>query len=89
LLRRTTRRTKRARRQTDPQLLAFSRELRDRWQEAVAPGSEGAALLEDAGRGKYDVGRLLSGGCAADEVSMRREPIDAAAVKRLDARRAA
>ncbi|XAL99591.1 hypothetical protein OT109_18675 [Phycisphaeraceae bacterium D3-23] len=59
------REAKQQRRRTDPELLAYSRELRDRWQEAVtaqpglllppgsAPGSQGA--------GKYDVSRLIAG----------------------------
>lgn len=78
---------KQARRNTDPELLAFSRELRDRWQEAVAPGSEGAALLEDAGRGKYDVARLIAGGSASgcvnesDAVNQRVLVIDAQVAK--------
>lgn len=49
---------KRARRKTDPEMLAFSRELRDRWQEAVAAGTPGAGLLLERQAGKYDVGRL-------------------------------
>lgn len=50
---------KQARRKTDPQMLAFSRELRDRWQEAVA--AEPGLLLERQA-GKYDVTRLIAPG---------------------------
>ncbi|MEM9883392.1 MAG: hypothetical protein AAF800_10780 [Planctomycetota bacterium] len=52
---------KRARRKTDPELLAYSRELRDRWQEAVA--AEPGLLLTacgDGGAARYDVGRLIA-----------------------------
>ena len=48
----------RARRKTnDPKLCAFSRELRDRWQEHVEaqPG-----LIESAAKARYDVGRLIA-----------------------------
>jgi hypothetical protein len=50
---------KAARRKSDPRLLAFSRELRDRWAEAVAarPGLIGLGC-----RGKYELGRRLEGG---------------------------
>lgn len=41
----------------DPKLCAFSRELRDRWQEHVEaqPG-----LIEGAAQPRYDVGRLIA-----------------------------
>ena len=50
---------KEAQKRNDPQLLAYARELRDKWQEHVAPGSEGARRLEQRQRGKYDVVRAL------------------------------
>lgn len=53
---------KAAQRKNDPELVAYARELRDRWQEHVVaqPG-----MLEDKQRGRYVVGRLL-GECAQE-----------------------
>ena len=69
-------------RKNDPQLVAYARELRDRWQEHVAPGSEFAGMIEKRQRGKYDVGRLLAA-VNADGVA---PVVDANhGVKRLDA----
>jgi hypothetical protein len=45
--------------------------------------------LEDAGRGKYDVGRLLAGGRSTGEAPTEQDVIDVQAVKRLEAKRAA
>ena len=45
---------KQARRKTDPELLAFGREFRDRWQEAVTERPE---LLAVGCEGKYAIGR--------------------------------
>ncbi len=53
---------KAAQRKSDPVVVAFARELRDRWQEHVAPGSALAGVLAGKCRGKYDVGRLPPGG---------------------------
>lgn len=50
---------KAAQRKNDPELVAYARELRDRWQEHVAPGSELAKKIESKQRGRYAVGRLL------------------------------
>ncbi|MEM1445718.1 MAG: hypothetical protein AAGF84_06675 [Planctomycetota bacterium] len=45
----------------DPALCAYSRELRDRWSEATAPGTEGARLLEAmASGGRFAVARALA-----------------------------
>ena len=65
---------KRARRQSDPELLKFSRELRDRWQEAVAaePGLIGLGCA-----GKYEVGRVIEGAGAVG--------IEGGSVRRLGA----
>ena len=41
----------------DPELCAFSRELRDRWQEAV---EQRPGLIESAARPRYEVGRLIA-----------------------------
>ncbi|MEM7577508.1 MAG: hypothetical protein AAF328_08540, partial [Planctomycetota bacterium] len=56
------RKAERARLKTlDPALCAYSRELRDRWSEAVsAPGSPGATMLESAAKPRYAVGRVLT-----------------------------
>ena len=56
------REAKQQRRKTDPELLAYSRELRDRWQEAVT--AQPGLLLPDGSQdaAKYDVGRLIAGG---------------------------
>lgn len=60
------REAKKARRKTDPEMLAFSRELRDRWQEHVTaePG-----LLLDRQAGKYDVTRLIAPASGSGEVA--------------------
>lgn len=47
---------KAAQRKNDPELVAYARELRDRWQEHVTMNP---LLLEDKQRGQYAVGRLL------------------------------
>jgi hypothetical protein len=47
---------KKARRKTDPELLKFSRELRDRWQEHVFASP---TLLENKQQAKYQVARLI------------------------------
>lgn len=73
---------KQARRKTDPELLVFSRELRDRWQEAV---SADPGLLLERQEGKYDVGRLITGTSGDISGGVERVVIDAAVVKRLDA----
>ncbi len=49
---------KAAQRKNDPRLLAYARELRDRWQEHAAPGSALAKLIEAKGEARYAVGRL-------------------------------
>jgi hypothetical protein len=41
----------------DPKLCAFSRELRDRWQEHV---EQQPGLIESAAQPRYDVGRLIA-----------------------------
>ncbi|MEM6457917.1 MAG: hypothetical protein AAF710_00835 [Planctomycetota bacterium] len=48
-----------AQRRNDPELVAYARELRDRWQEHVGSNGAGAGLIEDKQRGRYAVGRLL------------------------------
>lgn len=52
---------KKEKKKNRPELVRFARELRDRWQEAVAaqPG-----VLEDLSKagGRYEVGRVLEGG---------------------------
>ncbi|MEM1098656.1 MAG: hypothetical protein AAGH92_07700 [Planctomycetota bacterium] len=54
------RKAERARLKTnDPALCAYSRELRDRWAEATAPGTEGARLLAAAEAPRFDVARSL------------------------------
>lgn len=71
---------KAAQRKNDPELVAYARELRDRWQEHVAasPG-----MIEDRQKGKYAAARLLSAGHAEGtcELNDDANPI----VKRLDA----
>lgn len=78
----------------DPKLVAMSRELRDRWLEAVAEGSRGGGgigrdgpagqgavfLLE--GRGKYDVSRRVEGGVLHGE---RPRVVEVVEAKRLGA----
>ncbi|WP_221435423.1 hypothetical protein [Algisphaera agarilytica] len=54
-------------RKNDPELVAYARELRDRWQEHTAPGSELGRMIESKGRGRYAVGRLLEGGVSGGD----------------------
>jgi len=66
---------KAAQRKNDPQLVAYARELRDRWQEQVAPGSTFAAMIEAKQHGQYHVARQLAAGDGGNdeaEQSMRR-----------------
>ena len=59
---------KAARRKSEPKMVDFSRELRDRWQEQVGTGT---VLLEagEGGEGKYEVGRLLEGEGGGGEIA--------------------
>ena len=50
-----------AQRRNDPELVAYARELRDRWQEHVGPGGKLAGMIEAKAAGRYEVGRLLAG----------------------------
>ena len=55
----------RARQKTnDPALCAFSRELRDRWQECV---EQQPGLIEGAANARYEVGRLIEGMKSAEQ----------------------
>lgn len=60
---------KAAQRKNDPELVAYARELRDRWQEYVCATP---LALADKQRGRYAVGRRLEG---ADEVEWVEEPV--------------
>jgi hypothetical protein len=51
-----------AQRRNDPELVAYARELRDRWQEQVGPGGRFAGMIENKSRERYAVGRLLEAG---------------------------
>ncbi len=66
----------------DPKLCAFSRELRDRWQEHVEaqPG-----LIESAAQARYGVGRLIENTTPTQPPEVIEEVIDEP--KRLDAKR--
>ena len=82
---------KEAQRRNDPELVAFARELRDRWQEHVAPGGAGERMLEDKQRGKYAVGRLIecgvSGvGAESPQIVEVDNALELDGVKRLDFR---
>lgn len=68
---------KQQRRKTDPELLAYGRELRDRWQEAVT--AQPGLLLPDGSQdaAKYDVGRLLAGGPTHAAIGGCGEPSEA------------
>ena len=78
------RRVKAEQRKSDPEVLAFSRELRDRWQEAVAaePG-----LLGLGCSGKYGVGRLVEAtglpGCGGGEAEREVIEVEAVEVRRV------
>lgn len=77
----------------EPELLAYGRELRDRWQEAVT-ARPGLLLENNSGvAAKYDVSRLIAGGPTHAEIGGRGEREEALEivsevvpeVRRLDA----
>ena len=69
---------KRVKQKADPKLVAFARELRDRWQEAVErePGMVGLGC-----EGKYDMGRWLEDGGTGARVPRE---LEAEGMKMLD-----
>jgi hypothetical protein len=67
-----------AQRKNDPELVAYARELRDRWQEHVSTGGAGVGMIENKQRERYRVGRLIAQ--TSNEENEKHEPI-----KRLDA----
>lgn len=76
---------KAAQRKSDPELVAYARELRDRWQECVVNQPR---MLAGKQRGKYDVSRLIERAQAqeAEVIEVVAEVVsNIAAVKRLDA----
>ncbi|MEM6769646.1 MAG: hypothetical protein AAF597_03585 [Bacteroidota bacterium] len=50
-----------AQRKNDPELVAYARELRDRWQEHVTGDGAYVGMIENKARGRYVIGRLLPG----------------------------
>lgn len=69
---------KASQRKNDPELVAYARELRERWQEHVGANP---MMIEDKCRGRYAVGRLLNAHC--DKKSSVQDDVSVADVKRL------
>ena len=70
-----------AQRKSDPELVAYARELSDRWQECVVKQPK---MLGDKQRGKYAVGRLMQGATGSANAAIE-VVVEVPGVKRLDA----